>query len=147
MKRFFLTWMLAAMTLLPAQAADLEWLTDLPKALALAKEEKKPVLIDFTGSDWCAQCIKLDQEVLSKKEFADYAKSKFVLVKLDHRIRTPQLPAEQKANAALREEYKIEGFPTLVVLNSDGKELGREEGYSGNGPAAVIAKLDRLRAK
>ena len=83
-------------------AAASEWLTDLPKAQAQAKEEKKMVLLDFTGSDWCGWCIKLHNEVFSKPEFAEYARKNLVLVEVDF-PRKKKLGAEQKkANEALQ---------------------------------------------
>jgi thioredoxin-related protein len=64
------------------------WDDDYEKALAQAKAEKKMVVLDFTGSDWCGWCIKLDKEVFSKKEFKDYAKDNLVLVEVDFRKRS-----------------------------------------------------------
>ena len=65
------------------QAADLTWLTSVPDAQAQAKKESKLVLLDFTGSDWCSWCKKLDAEVFSQPQFADYAKKNLVLVEVD----------------------------------------------------------------
>ena len=132
--------------LLQAGAAELNWLTDLPKAQAKAKEEKKLVMLDFTGSDWCGWCIKLNKEVFSKPEFAEYAEKNLVLVEVDF-PRTKKLSAEQKkANAALQEKYKIQGYPTIIVLNSDGKKVG-ELGYEPGGPKPFIAGLEKLKQK
>ena len=132
--------------LLQAEAAELNWLTDLPKAQAKAKEEKKLVMLDFTGSDWCGWCIKLNKEVFSKPEFAEYASKNLVLVEVDF-PRTKKLSAElKKANAALQEKYKIQGYPTIIVLNSDGKKVG-ELGYEPGGPKPFIAGLEKLKQK
>ena len=132
--------------LLQAGAAELNWLTDLPKAQAKAKEEKKLVMLDFTGSDWCGWCIKLNKEVFSKPEFAEYATKNLVLVEVDF-PRTKKLSAElKKANAALQEKYKIQGYPTIIVLNSDGKKVG-ELGYEPGGPKPFIAGLEKLKQK
>jgi len=132
--------------LLQAGAAELNWLTDLPKAQAKAKEEKKLVMLDFTGSDWCGWCIKLNKEVFSKPEFAEYAEKNLVLVEVDF-PRTKKLSAElKKANAALQEKYKIQGYPTIIVLNSDGKKVG-ELGYEPGGPKPFIAGLEKLKQK
>src|SRR5437588_575571 len=107
--------LIAGLALLQAGAAESQWLTDLPKAQAKAKEEKKLVMLDFTGSDWCGWCIKLHKEVFSKPEFAEYAKKNLVLVEVDF-PRQKEQPAElKKANQKLQEKYKIEGYPTLVV--------------------------------
>ena len=120
------------------------WSDDYKKSLEQAKEEKKMVLLDFTGSDWCPWCIRLDKEIFSTKEFKEYAKENLVLVELDF----PQgktLPRNvQKQNAELQEEYAIQGYPTVIVLNSDGKAVGKL-GYMAGGPAPFIAELNKLK--
>jgi thioredoxin-related protein len=136
--------LLVAFALSKVCAAEAEWLTDLPKALAKAKAENKKVLLDFTGSDWCGWCIKFNKEVLSKPEFIEYAAKNLVLVELD--FPQKKLPAKlEKANKSLQSKYKVNGFPTFVVLNSQGKEVGRQEGYAKGGPAAFIAKLEGFK--
>jgi len=130
---------------LQIQAAESVWLTDLPKAEAQAKSQNKIVLMDFTGSDWCPWCIKFDKEVLDTPEFQDYAAKNVVLVKLDYPNKLVQSDDLKKANAALKTQYKIDGFPTMVVLNKDGKEIGRQVGYSEGGPKVFIAKLEGFK--
>lgn len=111
----------------PTFAADLTWLTDLPKAKTQAKAEGKLVLMDFTGSDFCPPCIRLAKEVFPTKEFSDYAKQHVVLVEVDFPIKKKQ-PLELKAaNEALAKEFKVDGYPTLIVLAPDGKKLGELE--------------------
>jgi len=136
--------LLAALALLRVSAAEAEWLTDLPKAQAKAKEEKKLVMLDFTGSDWCGWCIKLHNEVFSKPEFAEYAKKNLILVEVDF-PRKKKLSTEQtKANGALQQKYKIEGYPTIIVLDGEGKQVDRL-GYMPGGPKAFIAGLEKLK--
>jgi thioredoxin-related protein len=134
---------------LTVQAAEAavapEWLADLPKALAQAKKDNKTVLVDFTGSDWCPWCIRLHDEVFSKPEFAEYAKKNLVLAVIDFPHGKPQSDEVKKANQALAEKYSIEGFPTILLLNGQGKELGRLE-YGPGGPKPFIEKLDALKA-
>ena len=101
-------------------AADLTWLTSVPDAQAQAKKESKLVFLDFTGSDWCSWCKKLDDEVFSKKEFSDYAKLNLVLVQVDFPAQKKLAADLVKANDALKTKYKITGYPTLIVLKSDG---------------------------
>ena len=138
--------LIACWALLQAGAEELQWLTDLPKAQAQAKEEKKMVLLDFTGSDWCGWCIKLHNEVFSKPEFAEYARKNLVLVEVDF-PRKKKLGAEQKkANEALQQKYKIEGYPTIIVLNGEGKKIG-ELGYMPGGPKAFLAELEKVKGK
>jgi protein disulfide-isomerase len=137
---------MACWALAQAGGAELEWMTDLGKAQAKAKEENRLVLMDFTGSDWCPWCIKLRKEVFSTPEFTDYARTNLVAVEIDFPRRTEQ-PAELKeANQALQAKYKIRGYPTVIVLNSKGKKIG-ELGYDEGGPKPFIAKLDALKAK
>jgi len=124
-----------------------EWLTDLNKALDQAKKEKKVVLIDFTGSDWCGWCIKFKKEVLSTDEFAKYAEKNLVLVELDFPAKKPQPEELKKANEALKQKYDVKGFPTFILLNADGKEIGRQVGYTEGGPAPFIKKIEEWKKK
>ena len=98
------------------------WTTDLEKAFTQAKAEKKSVLVEFTGSDWCPPCIAMRKNVFSKKEFVSEASKKYILVELD-------FPNGDKAvkekNQPYAEKYKIEGFPTVILFNSEGKEFTR----------------------
>ena len=145
MKKFAFC-LLAVLALLGVNAAASEWLTDLPKAQARAKEEKRMVLLDFTGSDWCGWCIKLHNEVFSKPEFAEYARKNLVLVEVDF-PKKKKLSAEQKrANDALQQKYRIEGYPTIIVLNGEGKKIG-ELGYMPGGPKAFLAELEKVKGK
>lgn len=148
MKKFLLASVLAVFGLvLQVAAKDASWQTDLPKAIAQAKAQKKLVLIDFTGSDWCGWCIKLDKETFAKPEFATYASKNLVLVELDFPRKKAQPAALKKANEALQEKYKVEGFPTLVALNGEGKEVWRTDGYLAGGPKALIAELEKAKKK
>jgi protein disulfide-isomerase len=145
-----LTRFLAACAILALGAsatfAKESWGDDYEKALAQAKSEKKMVLLDFTGSDWCPWCIKLDKEVFSKPEFKSYAKENLVLVEVDF-PQTKHLTRKiTEQNSKLQKEYGIKGYPTVVVLNSDGKKVG-ELGYQEGGPKPFTDKLDSLKGK
>lgn len=135
---------------LQAAAAELTWHTDMAKALEAAKAEKKAVLVDFTGSDWCGYCIKLDKEVFATSTFADFAAKNLVLVKADFPRKTKLAPELQKANEALRDKYAkpFQGFPTIVLVDAAGKKLGEEVGYSpGSGPDAYLKTLTGMLKK
>lgn len=135
----------AALALISANAAEsLTWLTDLPKAQAQAKTEKKLVMLDFTGSDWCGWCIKLNNEVFSKPEFAEYAKKNLVCVEVDFPNKKKLSAQQVAANDALAKKYDIKGYPTIIVLDGEGKKVG-ELGYMKGGPAAFIAELNKLK--
>ncbi|MFO1488189.1 MAG: thioredoxin family protein [Verrucomicrobiota bacterium] len=139
--------LLVGLTLMTVQAAEPEWLTDLPKAQAKAKAENKMVLLDFTGSDWCGWCIKFKKEALDTAEFKEYADKNLVLVEVDFPRKKPQSTEVRKANEALSAKYKADGFPTFVVLSKDGAEIGRQDGYASGGAKEFIAKLDKFKKK
>jgi thioredoxin-related protein len=106
-----------------AFATTLEgWSADLDKALEKAKAEKKFVLVEFTGSDWCPPCIAMRKNVFSKKEFVTAASKKFILVELDFPKGDKEL---SEKNQPLAEKFQIEGFPTVILLDSEGKEFTR----------------------
>jgi Protein of unknown function, DUF255. len=136
--------MLMCGMLLRAGAEELNWTTDVPKAQATAKAERKLVMMDFTGSDWCGWCIKLHKEVFSKPEFAEYAKKNLVLVEVDFPRAKKQTEDLKNANQELQRKYSIEGYPTIIVLNGDGKQVG-QLGYMQGGPKAFIAELEKLK--
>jgi protein disulfide-isomerase len=127
------------------RVAQLPWASDLPKALEQAKAENKIILLDFTGSDWCAWCNKFDDDILSQPEFASYAKTNLVLVMLDFPHAKPQSDSVKKTNKDLQDKFKVDGFPTYVALTPDGKEIGRQVGYLSGGPAAFIAELEKFQ--
>lgn len=126
-------------------AAEAGWMTDLPKAQEKAKAEKKLVFIDFTGSDWCPPCKNLHKTVLVAPEFTAFAKDNLVLVELDFPNKKPQSAELQAANQKLAQRFKVEGYPTVIVLDADGKELFREVGYNGTPAKAYVAKLAKLK--
>jgi thiol:disulfide interchange protein len=146
MKKIILL-LLTGWTVLHSFAAEGDWLTDLPKAQAQAKAEKKMVLMDFTGSDWCPPCKALHKNVLISPDFIQFAKANLVLVELDFPNNKPQSAALKAANIALQEKFKVEGYPTIIVLDADGKQLSKEVGYSGESPKEYVAKLEKLRKK
>jgi protein disulfide-isomerase len=135
--------LLAGLVAFSLAAAEGEWLTDLAKAKAKAKEEKKLVLLDFTGSDWCPPCKALHKNVLTSKEFSDFAKDNLVLVEVDFPRSKKQSAELKKANKALQEQFSVTGYPTIVVLDPDGKELSKNVGYSGASSAEYVANLKK----
>lgn len=126
-------------------AAEAGWLTDLPKAQAQAKAEKKLVLLDFTGSDWCPPCKNLHKTVLTSPEFTAFAKDNLVLVELDFPRSKPQSAELKAANRKLSEKFNIEGYPTVIVLDASGKEVFKEVGYGGTPAKDYVAKLAKLK--
>ena len=131
---------------MPSAFAAAGWDDDYEKAIAKAKAEKKMVLLDFTGSDWCGWCMKLDKEVFSKKEFKDYAKDNLVLVEIDFPNAKRQSKKLKEQNEKLKTEHGVRGYPTIIVLDPEGKKVG-QLGYMEGGPAPFIEKLNGLKAK
>ena len=130
---------------LPALAGP-KWYTDLDEAKAVAAKENKPLLVDFTGSDWCGYCIKLHAEVFDKPEFEAFAKN-YVLVELDFPSKKPQPPEEKAKNKATQAKFGVSGFPTVLLLDAKtGEAYGRQSGYGpGSGPKAYIEKLSAFK--
>ena len=124
-------------------ADEASWLTDFAKAQKAAAEKNLPILVDFSGSDWCGWCIKLEKEVLSQKEFQDFAKDSVILFVADFPRQKKQSDEVKKQNDALAKKYGIEGFPTVLLLGADGKELART-GYQPGGAVAYVEHLKGL---
>jgi len=122
----------------PGRAAELAWQTDFNQAAQQAAQEHKYVLLDFTGSDWCPWCIKMDKEVFNQSEFSDFALKNLVLVKLDFPRRAAQSPAVKSQNEELAKKFGIEGFPTYILLDPSGKEVRRQVGYLQGGATAFM---------
>ena len=129
----------------PLAPAESSWLSDYKKAQQEAKTSNKFLLLDFTGSDWCGWCKRLEKEILSQSQFENYARENLVLLEVDFPRAKPQSPELRKQNQELAQQYQIEGFPTIVVLNGDGQKLWQYDGYFPDGLAAFIAELEKLR--
>ena len=128
-----------------AEAQELVWERDVNKALEISKKSKKPLLMFFTGSDWCGWCIRLQKEVLKTPEFAAWAKENVVLVELDYPRKAPQTEEIKKQNNELQMAFGIQGFPTIILANASTKEgkvnfegIG-STGYVAGGPSAWLA--------
>lgn len=111
-------------------AAKPGWSDDYAKSLEKAKAENKLVLLDFTGSDWCGWCVKLDDEVFSKTKFKTWAKENLVLVELDFPHGKSLSKKTKEQNAELKGKFGVSGYPTIVIVDGDGKEVARWGGYS-----------------
>jgi protein disulfide-isomerase len=130
--------------------ADEAWTTDYKKAQQEAQASHKLLLLDFTGSDWCGFCFQLDRAILSKSEFKDYASKNLVLEEVDFPRRggprwTAQSIELRKQNEQLAAQFDVTGFPTLVVLDGNGKTLWRYDGLYMGDIAAFLAELDKVR--
>ena len=145
MKYFRLVLLTAALSVISLNFArgEANWFTDFAKAQAAAKAEDKLLLLDFTGSDWCGWCRILRAEVFSRPEFEEYAKKNLVLMTVDFPRAKPLSAEVRKQNQILAQKFEIRGFPTIVILNGDGKQLGLL-GYMPGGPKAFINELNQI---
>ena len=99
------------------------WFTNIDDAVAEAKSSNKRVMVLFTGSDWCPPCINLEKYILSSNEFKVYANKNLVLVKIDFPKRNGLTKEQEAYNHRVQTLYKIEGYPTAIILNSLGKRI------------------------
>ncbi|PID28513.1 MAG: hypothetical protein CR982_04310 [Candidatus Cloacimonadota bacterium] len=125
------------------QKEGVKWLINYDKAIELSKKEKKHIFVDFTGSDWCGWCIKLKEEVFSKKSFADYLEKNFIPLELDFPNKKKQSEEIKKQNGELAKKYEIKGFPTILILDEEGKVIAKT-GYQQGGPEKYIEHIKEL---
>lgn len=138
-----------------------KWTMDLDAAKKVAAEKKLPILLDFSGSDWCGWCKLMEESVFTKPEWSAYATNSLMMVLIDFPNDKSLVPDKYiERNNALQKQYGIEGFPTFVILDNDGEtELGRlgagrnktPESFQGelavlfkNRPAAIAAYIASL---
>jgi protein disulfide-isomerase len=135
------------------QAQELYWETNVNKAIEVSKKTKKPMLLFFTGSDWCGWCIRLQKEVLKTPEFSAWAKQNVVLVELDYPRSKPQTNEIKQQNSQLQQIFSIQGYPTVhfaTVTETKGKikfnSLGNT-GYVSGGPSAWLGVANGILKK
>ncbi len=131
-------------TAAPASAAP--WLESYDNAIATARRTGKTVLANFTGSDWCGWCIRLDKEVFSTPRFQQWADQNVVLLKLDYPRRRAQSPALKHRNEQLARKFRVGGFPTILFIDANGAVVGRS-GYRKGGPGPWIGHAGKFVAK
>ncbi len=123
-----------------ASSDGLNWENNLEKAIEQAKKENKAVLVNFTGSDWCIWCKRLSSEVFQQEAFKNYADESLVLVMLDFPKNLPQSEETQAYNRNLAQKYGIQGFPTILIFNNQGKMVG-QTGYLPGGPEKYVENI------
>jgi thioredoxin-related protein len=135
---------IAALAICGGAIAAEGWMTDFEKAKETAKTQNRHILIDFSGSDWCGWCIKLDKEVFSQPAFKEYADDNLVLMLADFpNDKSKQSAQVQKQNKKLADEFGVNGFPSVFVLSPDGKVVGRT-GYQPGGPEAYVKHIKKI---
>lgn len=131
-------------------AQDVKWYSDFNEAAKIAKKTKKPILANFTGSDWCGWCKVLKREVFNTPEFKKWAKKNVVLLEVDFPRRTKIDPKLKKQNYALQNAFGVRGYPTVWLFKAGtGKDpkkditpLGKT-GYIRGGAKAWIATIEK----
>lgn len=147
MKQFLNIAAILTATAALASAATKGWTTDFEAAKAQAQKEGKALLVEFTGSDWCPPCKKLHKEVFSKSDFVKSASKDFVLVELDFPRKKKINEKLKTQNEGLAKKYKVRGFPTVLLMDSNGKVF-KQAGYQSGGVKSYLAMIQKsLKAK
>lgn len=127
-----------------ARAAKVQWLTSYEEATNQAKTSNRPIVLFFTGSDWCGWCNKLEEEVFDSQDFANLAADKFVFVKLDYPLYKQQDAKLNAQNKELQKKYAIRSYPTLVVLDPQDQQQIGVTGYRPGGGRQYAGHLQKL---
>jgi thioredoxin-related protein len=133
---------------------DLTWHTDMAKASELSLKEKKPLMLFFTGSDWCGWCIRLQKEVFKKEEFTKWAKQNVILVELDFPKRTAQEEVLKQQNYQMQQIFQVKGYPTVWLVNPEKTAEGKinlsalgSTGYVAGGPEKWLEGVNSIIKK
>ena len=136
-----------------AQKGELDWHTDVNKAIELSIESEKPLFMFFTGSDWCGWCIRLQKEVFFKPDFVKWAKENLILVELDFPRRKKLDESLKQQNDNLRQMFAVRGYPTgwFVVPEIEDKKVNFKrlgsQGYVAGGPTNWINGANKILSK
>ncbi len=122
------------------------WTDDYEIATKSAKKYKRPILVNFTGSDWCGWCKKLKREVFSRQSFKDYASKNLVLLEIDFPRSKTQSQKVKTQNQTLARKYGIRGYPTIILIDGNGNEIART-GYREGGPGKYVEHLKRFLSR
>lgn len=126
-----------------SETVSAQWLESYDEALRQSAATGRPILADFTGTDWCVWCQRLSEEVFERQEFVDWATENVVLLEVDYPKHGRQSDAIKNQNAELAERYQVESYPTILLLDSAGNQLG-ETGYVAGGPSAWIQVAESI---
>ena len=116
MKQFLLFIIIVLTQTNTAQTVDLNWHTDLSKAVSISINEKKPIMLFFTGSDWCGWCMRLKKEVFNHEKFKIWSDDKIILVELDFPRRKKLEPNILNQNRELARIFGVSGYPTCWLV-------------------------------
>jgi thioredoxin-related protein len=144
MRKYLITSILLAIAMLYCSKTEaINWETNFKKASSAAKASGKYMLLDFSGSDWCGWCIRLEKEVFSQDAFKDFSKENLVCVLVDFPRAKKQSKELKQQNMDLAQEYDIKGYPTIIILSPDGKPVGIT-GYLQGGPWEYARHLKKI---
>jgi thioredoxin-related protein len=127
--------------------ADPVWQTDFAKAKIEARESDRFILLNFSGSDWCTPCIRMEKTIFETDAFKTYAGKELVLANADFpRLNKHQLSKEQqKQNDNLAEQYNPDGkFPYTLLISNEGKVVKTWEGCPNESPEDFIAEINTV---
>lgn len=146
MKKLIMILVILSLCVSFAAAAEEGWLTSLEEAKTSAQKDGKDIIMDFTGSDWCGWCIKLHDEVFGTDLWKEKAPAKYVMVVVDFPRKIPLAEEQQKYNDRLKNEFGVKGFPTIYVLDTEGKAYART-GYQKGGPENYLTHLEGFSSR
>ena len=143
-KKYLTIYLLIAIVMMYCSSVEaLEWKTDFKKASSAAKASGKYIMLDFSGSDWCGWCIKLEKEVFSQDAFQDFAERNLVCVLVDFPRNKKQTGEQKRQNRDLATKYGIQGYPTIIILGSDGEPVAKT-GYLQGGSKNYAQHLNEI---
>lgn len=125
-------------------ATRIKWYTNYDEAANQAKTSSKPLVLFFTGSDWCTWCSKIEEEVLNTREFNEGAGNRFIFVKLDFPLYTNQDPQQKAQNKQLQQKYNVRSYPTLLVIDPKNNQQIGTTGYRPGGGKAFSDYLLKM---
>ncbi len=144
MRKYLITSILLVIAVLYCSRTEaFNWETDFKKASSTAKASGKYLLLDFSGSDWCGWCIRLEKEVFSQEAFREFAEKTLVCVLVDFPSAIEQTKELKQQNLNLARKYNIRGYPTIIILSPDGKPVGKT-GYLQGGPWEYARHLKKI---
>ncbi len=121
-----------------------QWHTTWDAAAAESRSSGKPILINFTGSDWCGWCVRLKKEVFSTDTFSSWASSKVVLLEIDFPRKKAQSAQVRAANSQLATKFGVTGYPSIFFANAKGDKIGTRLGYMEGGPSAWTRQAEQM---
>lgn len=122
------------------------WTMDFDAAKKVAADKKLPLLLNFTGSDWCGWCKLMDKGVFAKDEWKKYAGENVVLVTLDFPKDKSIVPGKYvERNNDLKTKFAVRGYPSYVILDSDGEtKIGQLGAGRDKTPESFIAEFEAV---